>query len=317
MILVEESMADIPAVAHDSTYLKRKQLKEKLIPFAFIIVPLVIYIWWVLWPMLYSFYLSLTAWSGFEDPEFIGFRNFTRLFQDPVFYISLRNNLLWVVSFITIPVALGLGLAMLLNGSIFGEKFFKASFFAPMVLSLVVCGLVWGWLYNPKYGLINEVLEIFGIGTTKRIAWLSEPSLVMGSIITVAIWRQVGYVMILYLAGLQGVDHFLIDASKVDGCSWWQTFRHVIIPQLAPVTIIVMVISVIDSLRAFDLVSVMTRGGPFNSSSVLANYMYIKSFNDFRMGYGAAISVILFMISLVFIVIYLQRIAKDEELLDG
>jgi multiple sugar transport system permease protein len=134
----------------------------------------------------------------------------------------------------------------------------------------------------------------------------------MWSIIVVGMWRQVGYVMILYLAGLQGVDPGLVDASRVDGCNAWQTFRHVIFPLLAPVTVIVITISIIDSLRAFDLVSVMTRGGPFNSSSVLANFMYIESFNNYKMGYGASIAVILFLISLVFIFVYLYRVLQSE-----
>jgi ABC-type sugar transport system permease subunit len=145
-----------------------------------------------------------------------------------------------------------------------------------------------------------------------KIGWLSDSDLVMWSIIIVAVWRQVGYVMVLYLAGLQGVDPQLIDSSKVDGATPWQTFIHVILPLLTPVTVIVVVISIIDSLRAFDLVSVMTRGGPYNSSSVLANFMYIEAFNNYKMGYAASISVILFLISAVFIFIYLWNIMKDE-----
>jgi ABC-type sugar transport system permease subunit len=180
-----------------------------------------------------------------------------------------------------------------------------------MVLSLVVCGLIWGWMYQPAKGLINEMLRAIGLESLTQ-GWLSDKNLVMWSIILVAIWRQVGYVMVLYLAGLQGVDPGLVDASKVDGCNAWQTFRHVIFPLLAPVTVIVVTISIIDSLRAFDLVSVMTRGGPYNSSSVLANFMYIEAFNNYKMGYGAAISVILFLISLVFIFIYLYRTLQTE-----
>jgi multiple sugar transport system permease protein len=180
-----------------------------------------------------------------------------------------------------------------------------------MVLSLVVCGLIWSWMYHPADGLINSVLRAIGLGSLAQ-GWLSDRGLVMWAIIVVAIWRQVGYVMILYLAGLQGVDPGLVDASKVDGCTAWQTFRHVIFPLLAPVTVIVVVISVIDSLRAFDLVSVMTRGGPYNSSSVLANFMYIEAFNNYKMGYGASISVILFLISLVFIFVYLWRVLQTE-----
>jgi ABC-type sugar transport system permease subunit len=283
----------------------------KLTPWLFLIVPLIIYLIWVIGPMFYTFYLSLTNWDGISTPDFINFRNYERLFRDPVFKISLQNNLKWIISFITVPVVAGLGLAMALNRAIPGDRFFKASFYAPMVLSLVVCGLIWGWMYQPAKGLINEMLRAIGLESLTQ-GWLSDKNLVMWSIILVAIWRQVGYVMVLYLAGLQGVDPGLVDASKVDGCNAWQTFRHVIFPLLAPVTVIVVTISIIDSLRAFDLVSVMTRGGPYNSSSVLANFMYIEAFNNYKMGYGAAISVILFLISLVFIFIYLYRTLQTE-----
>lgn len=284
---------------------------SKLTPWLFLIVPLIIYLIWVIGPMFYTFYLSLTNWDGISTPEFINFRNYERLFRDPVFKISLQNNLKWIISFITVPVVAGLALAMALNRAMPGAKLFKASFYSPMVLSLVVCGLIWGWMYQPANGLINEALRAIGLDSLTQ-GWLSDTDLVMWSIIFVAIWRQVGYVMVLYLAGLQGVDPGLIDASKVDGCNAWQTFRNVIFPLLAPVTVIVVTISIIDSLRAFDLVSVMTRGGPYNSSSVLANFMYIEAFNNYKMGYGAAISVILFLISLVFIFIYLYRTLQTE-----
>jgi multiple sugar transport system permease protein len=283
----------------------------RLTPWLFLIVPLIIYLIWVIGPTFYTFYLSLTNWDGLSQPEFIGLRNYERLFRDPVFKISLQNNLKWIISFITVPIVAGLGLAMALNRAIPGAKYFKASFYSPMVLSLVVCGLIWGWMYQPANGLINEALRAVGLDSLTQ-GWLSDKNLVMWSIIFVAFWRQVGYVMVLYLAGLQGVDPGLIDASKVDGCNAWHTFRHIIFPLLAPVTVIVVTISIIDSLRAFDLVSVMTRGGPYNSSSVLANFMYIESFNNYKMGYGGAISVVLFLISLVFIFVYLYRTLQTE-----
>lgn len=289
----------------------RNKRLTKLTPWLFLIVPLLIYLVWVIGPMFYTFYLSLTDWDGISSPGFVGLRNYERLFRDPVFKISLQNNLKWIISFITVPVVAGLGLAMALNQAVPGARFLKASFYSPMVLSLVVCGLIWSWMYQPANGLINEVLRAMGLDSLAQ-GWLSDKRYVMWSIIVVAIWRQVGYVMVLYLAGLQGVDPGLVDASKVDGCTGWQTFRHVIFPLLAPVTVIVVTISIIDSLRAFDLVSVMTRGGPYNSSSVLANFMYIEAFNNYKMGYGAAISVVLFLISLVFIFIYLYRTMQDE-----
>lgn len=289
----------------------RKGIVNKLTPYLFLLIPLAIYLLWVIGPMFYTFYLSLTKWDGLTQPVFIGLRNYEKLFRDPVFYTSLKNNLRWIASFITVPVVLGLGLAVALNQSIPGAKFFKASFYSPMVLSLVVCGLIWSWMYHPANGLINSVLRAVGLDSWTQ-GWLSNRDLVMWSIIVVAIWRQVGYVMVLYLAGLQSIDPELIDASRVDGCTGFQSFRHIILPLLAPVTVIVVVISIIDSLRAFDLVSVMTRGGPYNSSSVLANFMYIQAFNNYKMGYGASIAVILFLISMVFIFLYLWQVLKDE-----
>jgi ABC-type sugar transport system permease subunit len=287
------------------------RIRYKLTPYAFLALPVIIYLIWIIGPTIYSFYLSLTRWDGLSAPQFIGFRNFKHLFQDEVFYISLSNNIEWIILFMTIPIVLGLTLAMVLNRDVPGAKGYKAAFFMPMVLSLVVCGLVWSWLYAPHSGLINSVLRRIGLEELAT-GWLSNPKVVMESVIAVAVWRQVGYVMVLYLAGLQSVDQNLVDASEVDGANAFQRFFHVILPQLAPVTVIVIVISIIDSVRAFDLVSVMTRGGPFNQSSVLANYMYIEAFNNYRMGYGAAISVIIFIIAFMFIAFYLSRIAKEE-----
>jgi len=285
--------------------------KRDIIPYLFLIIPVIIYIVWVIAPMIYTFYLSLTNWDGLTTPEFIGFKNYIKLFDDKVFFISLANNLKWLGAFITIPVIFGLGLAMILNVAIPGEKFFKMTFYMPMVLAMVVSGLIWGWMYHPKGGLINTVLVSTGL-VEKGPGWLSNRDIVLWSIIIVAIWRQVGYVMVLYLAGLKSINPQLIDAARVDGANAWQTFWRIILPLLAPVTVIVLVISVIDSLRAFDLVSVMTRGGPANASSVLANFMYIEAFNNYKMGYGAAIAVILFTISLGFIILYLWRVMKDE-----
>ncbi len=262
--------------------------------------------------MLYTFYLSLTEWDMFTSPTFVGLANFRRLAADPVFHRSLLNNLKWMVVFITVPIAAGLSLAMVLNRKVRGSTFFKASFFMPMVLSLVVAGLVWSWLYNPAHGLINTVLRGIGLPQLAR-GWLANASTVMESIIAVGVWRQVGYVMVFYLAGLQSVNKDLVDASRVDGAGSWKSFRHVVLPQLAPITTVVIVISIIDSLRVFALVAVMTDGGPHNASNVLANYIYLTGFQWYQMGYAAAIAVVLFLLAFVFIVFYLSRIAREED----
>jgi ABC-type sugar transport system permease subunit len=285
--------------------------RRNLTPYLFLLVPVVIYTLWVIGPMIYTFYLSLTDWDGLTTPSFIGLDNYIKLFNDRVFFISLANNLKWLLTFVTVPVVLGLALAMMLNRAIPGEKLFKMSFYMPMVVAMVVSGLIWGWMYHPQGGLINSFIE--GIGLVEDgPGWLSDRDIVLWSILIVAVWRQVGYVMVLYLAGLKSINPQLLEAAKVDGATGWQSFWRILLPLLTPVTIIVFVISVIDSLRAFDLVSVMTRGGPANASSVLANFMYIEAFNNYKMGYGASIAVILFFLSLFFIFLYLRRVMQDE-----
>ena len=295
----------------------RFKRKFNLTPYLFIIVPFLLYLVWIIGPMLYTFYLSLTDWDGISpETKYIGLKNFETLFNSlgktvpSAFEYSLVNNLKWLLTFTTIPVVIGLGLAIILNQDIRGDRFFKVGIFLPQVLSFAVVALIWAWIYNPRAGLINSFL--ISLGVEDPPGWLADKSLATWSIITAAIWRQIGYVMILYIAGLKNIDLTLIDATKVDGANSWQRFRYVVFPLLAPVTTIVVVISIIDSLRTFDLVQIMTRGGPANATSVLANLMYIQAFNNYKMGLGAATAVVLFIISLVFIIIYLQRIMRDE-----
>jgi ABC-type sugar transport system permease subunit len=287
-------------------------------PLAFLIGPLIIYLVWIIGPMLYTFYLSVTDWDGISpEAKYIGLANFEKLFGSlgkrlpSAFEYSLVNNLKWLVVFITIPVGVGLALAVVLNQNVRGDRFFKLGIFLPQILSLPVIALLWNYgVYNPRAGLINSFLT--SIGVVDPPAWLADKQLVIWAVIFAAAWRQIGYIMILYVAGLKNVDPTLLEAAKVDGATPWQSFWRITFPLLAPVTTIVVVISIIDSLRSFDLVWVMTRGGPANASNVLAVYMYIQAFNNYRMGLGAAIAVVLFGISLVFIVSYLIRVMRDE-----
>lgn len=287
------------------------RLKNKLAPYAFLLIPLALYLIWIIGPMIFTFYLSLTNWDGLSlaQAKFIGLSNYQRLFDDDIFSISLANNIKWILVFITVPTTAGLALALALNRSIPAEKFFKISFYLPLVLATSVAAIIWSWLFNPSTGLINSFLALLKIEGPQ---WLGREETALLAVLIVGVWRQVGYVMVLYLAGLKNIDPQLVDASKVDGAGSWDVFRHVIFPLLGPITVIVVVISVIDSLRSFDLVNVMTRGGPSYASNVLANFMFIESFTNYKMGYGAAIAVILFLISAVFIFIYLWRTLKTE-----
>jgi len=284
-------------------------ISPKPVPYLILLVPLLLYLAWIIFPTLYTFYLSLTDWDGVSAPRYIGLANFERLFtRDRTFTEALINNARWLAVFITVPTSLGLGLAMVFNTEMKGGRFYKVSFYSPLVISLPVIGLIWAWVYNPHMGLINSLLRAFGLADPP--GWLADRELAIWCIIGAAVWRQVGYVMVLYLAGLKNIDPTLVDAALVDGANRWNLFRRVIFPLLAPVTTIIIVISIIASLRAFDLVQIMTRGG--QGTEVLANFMYIEAFNNYKMGYGAAIAVILFAISLVFIGFYLSRVIKDE-----
>jgi multiple sugar transport system permease protein len=287
----------------------RFRVPSSWVPYLFLLPPLALYLVWIIAPTIYTMYLSLTNWDGVSAPEFIGIANFQRLFtKDRNFVESLVNNLRWLIVFILVPTSFGLLMAIIFNNEMYAGRVYKVSFFAPLVLSLPVIGLIWAWLYNPRLGLINSLLVMMGVQDPP--GWLGDRAIAIWCVIAAAVWRQVGYVMILYLAGLKNIDPSYVDAAKVDGAGRMGLFRHVVFPLLAPVTTIVVVISIIDSLRAFDLVSIMTRGG--QGTQVLANFMYMEAFNNYRMGYGAAIAVVLFGISLVFIAFYLSRVIRDE-----
>ena len=286
-------------------------MEKRKVQWRFLAVPLIFYTIWVIGPTIYTFYLSLTEWDGLTDPNFIGIQNYLDLFNDSLFYTSLVNNFIWLLIFLLVPVVLGLFLAILLSKKIRWAKGFKAAIYSPMILAPVVIGLIWSWIYHPKAGLLNNTLTYVGLNFLTR-GWLSNPETALYAVIGAAVWRHTGYVMLLFLAGLTSIPPTLIEAARIDGATAWQRFRYIILPLLKPATVIVLVITMIQSLRAFDFVNIMTRGGPFNSTNVLANYMYTEAFRNYEMGYGAAVAVILFIIMFIFIFFYLRRIREEE-----
>ena len=265
---------------------------------------------YVIFPIFQSMGISLYQWDGLGEKEFIGLQNYVELMDDEAFYTSLKNNVIWLVLYL-LAIPAGLFAALFLNQTVRGIRIYKSLFFFPFVISQVVVGLVFSWFYDPSFGLLNVLINALGFDS---IAVLADERYVTYGIIVAGLWPQTAYCMILYLTGLNAVDPEQIEAARLDNAKGWRMLWYIILPQLKPATFIAMIVTIIGAMRSFDLVSIMTDGGPWGSSRVLAFYMYEKAFSEygFRMGYGAAIAVVLFAIMMVYIAGFLYKMYRDE-----
>lgn len=282
-----------------------------VVPWLFLLPALVMFGVYVIGPIFESIALSFYDWDGLGTPKYIGFDNYVELAGDEDFYIALKNNVIWFFGFL-LAIPAGLGLALLLNQKVFGIRLAKSLFFFPFVISQVVIGLVFSWFYDPTNGLLLHVMGFFGM---EPIAILSDDTLVTYGIIIAGLYPQIAYCMILYLTGLNNLRPDLIEAARLEGAKGWTMLWKIVLPQLRPATFIAVVVTVVGSLRSFDMVSIMTQGGPFGQSRVLAYYMYEKALSEYgyRMGYGTAIATVLFLLMLVYIVFVLRRVYKQEQ----
>ncbi len=276
----------------------------------FLLIPAAVEVGMVFWPAANSFYLSLTEWNGLGAARPVGLDNFTNLFADDIFRGALKNNVIWAIGFGGLSVLGGLALAVALNRPRRGVGLYRSAIYLPMVFSLAVTGLFWRVQYQPD-GTINTMLGAIGLESVER-QWLADPNTALYAVLIAAVWRQVGYVMVLYLAGLKSTDPTLDDAAAVDGAGAWQRFRFVTWPQLRGVNTVVFAVTVIDSLRTFDIVWAMTQGGPYHSSELLSTYMFQQGFTFLNLGYASAIAVVIFVLALIFIITYLVRATKEE-----
>jgi len=280
-------------------------------PWLFLAPGVLFFLFYVIFPIFQSFQISFYRWDGLGEAEYIGLQNYAELMDDRAFEVSLWNNLKWLLLYL-LAIPGGLFIALFLNQTVTGIRVYKSLFFFPFVISQVVVGLVFTWFYDPTFGLLNTMLEWIGLGP---INVLGDPTLATYGIIAAGLWPQIAYCMILYLTGLNAVDPEQVEAARLDGAKGWKMLWYVIIPQLKPATFIAFVVTIIGALRSFDLISIMTNGGPFGSTRVLSFYMFEKALSEygFRMGYGAAIAVVLFLIMLVFIAYFLFQMWRDEQ----
>lgn len=286
----------------------RNQLR--LAPWLFLVPGCLFFAFYVIAPVFQSFEISLYRWDGLGERKWVGMENYVELLDDDSFYTALKNNVIWLVLYL-FAIPAGLFIALFLNQTVRGIRLYKSLFFFPFVISQVVVGLVFTWFYDPTFGLLNGILKTFGI---EPISVLGDEDYVTYGIIVAGLWPQTAYCMILYLTGLNAVNPEQIEAGRLDGAGGWRLLWHVILPQLRPATFIAMVVTIIGALRSFDLISVMTSGGPYGSSTVLAYYMFEKALSEygFRMGYGAAIAVVLFLIMMIYISAFLYKMYRDE-----
>lgn len=291
--------------------------QRTLAPWLFLAPGLFMFIVYVIWPIGESITLSFYDWDGLynQDGEFtgayVGLGNYAELMIDPAFEVSLWNNLKWLVLYL-LALPIGLFIAIFLNQTVTGIRLYKSLFFFPFVISQVVVGLIFAWFYAPGFGPVYLLIE-WMTGQGKAI--LAEPALATYGVIAAGLWPQIAYVMILYLTGLNNVAPDQIEAARLDGAKGWRMLWYVVLPQLRPATFIAVIVTVIGALRSFDLVSIMTQGNPWGETRVLSYYMFEKALGEygFRMGYGAAIAVVLFAIMMVFISGFIWKMWRDEK----
>lgn len=283
-----------------------------LIAWTFALPALAVYFVFLVYPAITSLFFSFTDWDGLSATyNLVGVDNYVNMMADPVVIQAMVNNLIWTVVTITVPVIIGLLLAIALNGKVKGKPVLRLLFYTPAVLPLVAVASIWGWLYNPQYGAINAALRAIGLDSLAQ-PWLGQDSTALAAVIVPAIWLRVGFPMLLYLAALQGISADMYEAATVDGATKLQQFWHITMPSLRPAHYIVIALSLIDSFKVFDLIYAMTYGGPGTATQVMGTWMYFNVFQYYQAGYGTAIAVVITVIAIAVSIPYVRSQTKEH-----
>ncbi|MDD9800811.1 MAG: sugar ABC transporter permease [Gammaproteobacteria bacterium] len=283
-------------------------MNRRFAPWLFMSPALLLFTTYVLWPIAQSIWISFHTWDGVGQMEWAGLANYMEMAGDEQIATAISNNVLWLALYLLSP-PLGLMLALFLNQQIRAIRLAKSLFFFPFVINLVVVGLVFRWFYDPSYGPLNAAITALG---GEAIGILANEDTATYGVIAAGLWPQTAYCMIIYLAGLSGVNREIVEAARIDGARGWRMLYHIVLPQLRPATFVVVVVTVVGALRSFDLIAIMTEGGPYGSSTVLAWEMYEQALFSYRMGYGAAIAVLLFVVMGGYIAWVLWQLARRE-----
>ena len=280
----------------------------KVVPYLYILPNMILFLTFMIIPIFMSFYYSTVKWNGLGDPKFIGLENYLYIFTDDVFIKSMFNTVYY--SAVTVPILMVLSLlfAVLLNNKIPLRGLIRSSIYAPAVVSTVVVGTVFIWIFQDQLGLINYIITLLG---GEGINWQNDTRFAMVMIIVATIWQKTGYNMVIYLAGLQGIPTELMEAATIDGATTWQKFRYVTLPLLKNTHMFVIITSLINSFRSFDLIYTMTQGGPLNATKTIVMYVYEQAFQKNYYGRAAAAGVVLFVLMVDFTVVQMK--AKKED----
>ncbi|NOU67555.1 ABC transporter permease subunit [Paenibacillus sp. LMG 31461] len=262
---------------------------------------LIIYLFFVILPLFWSAYYGFFDWKGIGAAKFIGMDNYIEVFTDPIFWKAFKNNMLIVAASVFGQVPIAMILALLLMRSTPFQRIIRASVFMPMVLSSVVVGIIWGYIYHPQIGILNFLLDGVGLDSWKK-AWLSDPKVSMFALMVPIIWNYIGPYMIMFIAALQNISPEIEDAAQLDGVGPVRKLFAVTLPMIWDTVKVAIVLCISGSLKAFDLIYVMTGGGPAHSTELLASYMYNSTFNVYRFGFGSALSTAIIILSLLLIV---------------
>lgn len=260
-------------------------------------------------PVFCSFGLSFAKWDLLNPIEFVGFQNYKEIFNEPVFFKILINTIVFAVSTSLFGVIIPLILAAILNAKIRGSEFFKTAYFLPFITPMIVIGIVWEWIFDPNIGILNNVIHL-------HINWLYDTNFAMPALIIVSVWKLIGYNMIIFLSALSGISQSLFEAAKIDGAGVIDTFKNVTVPMLSPTIFFVIIITAISSFQVFDLIYLMTQGGPLDSTNVLVYAIYKNAFEYFNIGKASAIAYVLFLIILVLTLFqwkFRKKIVYNEE----
>lgn len=287
-------------------------MKEKLKAFSFLAPALLIYIIIIVFPGIYSVVLSLFEWNGVAEKRFVGLANYVKLFtNDDIFRIALKNNVIWIVLTVCITVVLALILALVLNGKFTGRIVYRSIFYFPYMLSWIVIGIIWKWMYNPNFGMINTFLGAVGLDSLK-VSYLSNPKIALYCIFAAALWQGLGQPMLYFLAGLQTMSSDVLEAARIDGAGKINLFIRIIVPMLKETFVIVLATQIIASMKVYDIIYVMTDSGPANSTQTLATYMYNQTFSYNNLGMGSTVATIMVIIMMFIIVPYVIFSTKED-----